>query len=351
MIYFKSDYTQGAHPQILKALVETNSEHTGTHTLDVYSDRAAELIKEIIGRPDAEVHMMVGGTPTNVCTIAAALRPYEAVVAPRSAHIYAHECGAVEKAGHKIIPMDPVDGKITPELIDKAWIEYEDDHTVLPRLLSISQTTELGSLYSLDELKALRAKCDEKDMLLYIDGARLGVALTAPDADFTIKDIAEIADAFYIGGTKHGLLLGEAVVLLNDAFKPYYRWIIKQNNAMLAKGRILGVQFIELLKGGDESLFYSIGHHMNAAAVKIHKIFETAGYEFFSSSLTNQIFPILPKGLIAHLQKDFDFYEWAPLENKDDVMVTRFVTGFGTTSDDIESLAKAVFDFQNGNVK
>ena len=127
--------------------------------------------------------MMVGGTPTNVCTIASALRPYEAVVAPRSAHIYAHECGAVEKTGHKIIPRDPVDGKITPELIDKAWIEYEDDHTVLPRLLSISQTTELGSLYSLAELKALRAKCDEKDMLLYIDGARLGVALTAPDAD------------------------------------------------------------------------------------------------------------------------------------------------------------------------
>lgn len=347
MIYFKSDYTQGAHPQILKALVETNSEHTGTHTLDKYSDMAADIIKEIIGRPEAEVHMMVGGTPTNVCTIAAALRPYEAVVAPRSAHIYTHECGAVEKTGHKIIPMDPVDGKITPELIDKAWIEYEDDHTVLPRLLSISQPTELGTLYTLDELHGLRAKCNEKDMLLYIDGARLGVGLTAPESDFTIRDIAQVSDAFYIGGTKHGLLLGEAVVLLNDAFKPYYRWIVKQNNAMLAKGRILGVQFIELLKDGDESLFYSIGHHMNAAAEKIRKIFTSYGYDFYSSSRTNQIFPILPKALIEYLQESFDFYEWAPIEGDDDVMATRFVTGFGTTSDDIEALAKAMNQYHN----
>lgn len=344
MIYFRSDYSQGSHPEILKALIETNEEHTDGYGLDPFSDKARAVIQELIGREAAGIHMMVGGTPTNVITIAAALRPYEAVVAPKTGHIYKHECGAVEHSGHKILAMDPLDGKLTPELIDKAWIEFEDDHTVLPKMAYISNTTELGTIYTKEELLALRKSCDDHEMYLYLDGARLGAALTAPNNDLTIKDIAELTDAFYIGGTKNGAMVGEAVVILNPEIDNYYRWMIKQNCGMLAKGRLIGVQLAKLLEGGNNSLFFQIGKHMNKMSTKLREGILDQGYEFKGTSCTNQIFPILPNDLIAILEKDFFFYEWEPFN--EDHSVIRLVTGFGTKESDVDAFLKALENYK-----
>ncbi len=340
MIYFRSDYSQGAHPHILDALIRTNEEHTDGYALDAHSEHAAQMIKDMIGRQDCEVYMMVGGTPTNIITTAAALKPWEAAVAPRTAHIYTHECGALEATGHRVITMDGVDGKLTPELIDKAWLEYEDDHTVIPRLAYISHTTETGTVYTKAELQALRKCCDEHDMLLYLDGARLGAGLTCEDTDLTIRDIAQLTDAFYIGGTKNGLLLGEAVVIFNDYMNDHYRWMIKQKNGMLAKGRLIGVQFEALLEGGEDSVFYQIGRHENAMAKKLREGIEAAGYSFDGNSRTNQLFPILPEPLVRELEKDFFFYDWAPAENG--CRVIRLVTSWGTTEDDVNAFIQAL---------
>lgn len=340
MIYFRSDYSQGAHPEILDALVKSNDVHTDGYGLDPLSDEAREIIKEHIGRPDADIHMMIGGTSINVTTIAAALRPYEAVVAPLTGHIYVHECGAVERSGHKVIALPTEDGKLTPAHIDDAWLLFEDDHTVVPRMLYISNTTEIGTVYSKAELVALREACDKHNMYLYMDGARLGAALTAPGNDLTMKDIASLVDAFYIGGTKNGAMIGEVAILLNEEIADHYRWMIKQNCAMLAKGRLVGVQFTKLLEGGDNSLFYEIGRHMNLMARKLKEGIEAAGYGFSGQSVTNQIFPILPKSLIEKLKENFFFYEWAPYD--EDNAVIRLVTGFGTTEAEVNAFIAAL---------
>lgn len=340
MIYFRSDYSQGGHPKIMEALMKTNLEHTDGYALDPHSEHAAEMIKEMIGRSDCEVYMMVGGTPSNVITIAAALKPWEAVVAPRTAHIYSHECGAVEATGHRVLTVDGVDGKLTPELIDKAWLEYEDDHTVVPKMAYISHTTESGTVYTKAELEALRAKCDEHDMYLCMDGARLGAGLTCEDTDLTIRDIARLTDAFYIGGTKNGLLLGEAVIVFDDYINDHYRWMIKQNCGMLAKGRLIGVQFEALLEGGENSLFYEIGAHENKMAKKLREGLLAKGVKFDGTSTTNQIFPILKTETVRELEKDFFFYDWAPYD--EDHRVVRLVTSWGTTEEDVDAFLAAM---------
>lgn len=340
MIYFRSDYSQGAHPDVLQALIDTNMEHSDGYALDVHSDHARQMIKDLIGVEDCDVHMMVGGTPTNIITIAAALKPYEAVVAPRSGHIYLHECGGVEAAGHKIIPMTPVDGKLTPELIDEAWLEYEDDHTPIPKMAYISHTTEFGTTYTKAELVALRKCCDEHNMFLYLDGARLGTALTCKGNDLSIKDIAKLVDAFYIGGTKNGALFGEAVVILNEKINDHYRWMIKQNCGMLAKGRLIGVQFEALLKGGEDSIYYKMADHSNKMALMLKEGIEGAGYKLKGTSNTNQIFPIFSNEMVKELEKDFFFYDWEKWD--DDNRVIRLVTSWGTTEDDVKAFLKAL---------
>lgn len=343
MIYFRSDYSQGAHPHILDALIRTNEEHTDGYALDPHSEHAAEMIKELIGRQDCNVYMMVGGTPTNVITIASALKPFEAVVAPRSGHIYIHECGAVEAAGHRVLTVEGVDGKLTPELIEEAWGEYEDDHTVVPKMAYISNTTESGTIYTKAELTALSKACRERDMYLYMDGARLGAALTCEENDLTLKDIAQLTDAFYIGGTKNGCLMGEAVVIFNENINDHYRWMIKQNCGMLAKGRLIGVQFEAMLEGGDDSVFYQIGRHENKMAKKLRDGIAAAGHGFYGSSTTNQIFPILPTEMVRELEKDFFFYDWAP--SGDDKRIIRLVTSWGTTEDDVDAFIEALHKF------
>lgn len=343
MIYFRSDYSQGAHPKILDALIRTNEEHTDGYAMDDHSYHAADMIKELIGRDDCEVYMMVGGTPTNIISIASALKPWEAVVAPRTGHIYRHECGGVEAAGHKIIPMNCENGKLTPELIEEAWLEYEDDHTVVPKMAYISHTTELGTIYSKAELEALSKCCKEHDMYLYMDGARLGAALTCEEADLTIKDIAQLVDAFYIGGTKNGALLGEAVVVFDDNINDHYRWMIKQNCGMLAKGRLIGVQFEALLEGGKDSVFYEIGAHENKMAKKLREGIAAMGYKFSGNSTTNQIFPIIPTPIVRELEKDFFFYDWEAYG--EDHRVIRLVTSWGTTEADVDAFLERLAQF------
>jgi threonine aldolase len=302
MIRFTNDYSEGAHPSILAALAETNTEGNFGYSTDPHTARAHALIREAIGCPDADVHLLVGGTQTNATAIAAFLRPFEAVISADTGHICVHETGAIEATGHKCIACPNVDGKLTPEAIRAACAANTTEHMVRPRMVYISQATELGTLYSRAELEALRAVCDEEGLYLYLDGARLAVALDA--SDVTLPDLGRLCDAFYIGGTKNGALIGEALVLVNDALKPDFRYHIKQRGGMLAKGWLLGIQFEQLMQNG---LYTALGAHANALALQLKEGIAALGYPFLCDSVTNQQFPILPDTVVEALGKDFSF--------------------------------------------
>ncbi len=338
MIYFHSDYGQGAHPKVLQALTETNLEYTDGYGLDPYCERAKEIIRELVGDKNCDVHFMIGGTPCNVTVIAASLKPYETVIALRSGHAYIHETGGVEATGHRIVTVDGINGKMTPELVDKAMEEFSDEHTPKPRMVYISQPTETGTLYSKAEMWALSEKCRERGLLFYVDGARLGSALTAKKSDLDIRTIHKFCDAFYIGGTKNGALLGEALVIKNKAMGENFRFMIKRQCGLLAKGRILGVQFEALLKGGEDSLYYEIAAHANRAADRIREGLKALGVEFLGDSPTNQIFPVLPVKTVEELRKDFFFYDWA--KESDGMLPVRIVTSWGTTDEDVDAFLK-----------
>lgn len=340
MIFFRSDYSQGAHPKVMKALEATNYEHTDGYGLDPHSERAAAMTKKLIGVEDCSCYMMVGGTPCNVITISAALEPYQCIIAPRSGHIYFHEAGAIEAAGHRVTAMEGVDGKLTPELIDKAFDEFEDEHTPVPAMVYISQPTESGTLYSKAELQAVYDKCRERKLLLYIDGARLGSGLTSAACDFDIHFIATHCDAFYIGGTKNGALFGEILVILNKRIDDHFRWMIKQRCGLLAKGRLIGVQFEALLEGGEDSIYFHMARHANQMAEKLRKGLADLGCEFYGKSVTNQVFPILPCSVADALEQDFFFYRWAP--PKEGRLPIRLVTAWGTKEEEVDAFLQAL---------
>lgn len=324
----------------MEALARTNLEHTDGYGLDEHCRHAAEIIKSMTGMDRCQVYMMVGGTPCNVTTIAASLRPYESVVALRTGHVYFHETGAVEATGHRIVTVDGVNGKITPDLIDKAWEEYEDEHTPLPKMVYISQPTECGSIYSKAEMTAVRKKCLEKNMLLYVDGARLASALTAEDNDLSIRELARLCDAFYIGATKNGALFGEALVICSDEINDHFRYMMKRQCSMLAKGRLIGVQFEALLEGGEDSIYFEMAAHANKMSKIIRDELSALGIEFYGVSQTNQVFPILPAPIVAELEKEFFFYKWAP--EKDGMVPIRLVTAWGTEKKDVDALVQAI---------
>ena len=340
MIYFLSDYSQGAHPEVMEALMRTNLEHSDGYGTDEHCENAARMIKKLIGREDCQVHMMVGGTPCNITTIAAALRPYESVIALRTGHIYSHETGAIEATGHRVIAMDGVNGKLSPKLIDKAWEEYQDEHTLLPKMVYISQPTECGSLYSKAELTAIHDKCAEKGMYLYVDGARLGTALTCDRNDLSLPELAQLCDVFYIGGTKNGALFGEALVICDPEIGDHFRFMIKRQGGLLARGRLIGVQLEALFEGGEDSLFFKTAAHANKMAKRIREELGALGIRFYSDSPTNQVFPILPKNAVEKLEKEFAFHRWTP--EKDGMITIRLVTAWGTEEKDVESLISAV---------
>lgn len=311
MYRFTNDYSEGAHPSVLNALTETNLEGNFGYGRDPHCAYAADLIREKIARPDADVHFFVGGTQTNATCICAFLRPHEAAIAAHSGHICVHETGAVEATGHKCIAMPAAPGgKLTPELVRQAVAAHPDEHMVKPRLVYVSNTTETGGVYTTAELETLRAVCDELGLLLYLDGARLASALACGGA--SLRALGALCDAFYIGGTKNGALFGEAVCIMNPALKPDFRYILKQHGGMLAKGWLLGVQFEQLMTGG---LYEQLGEHSTRLAQQLAQGLKALGVEFMFESPSNQIFPILPDAVLKKLEGSFHWEVNGKLED------------------------------------
>ncbi len=338
MYSFKNDYTATAHPRLLRALADTNLEQDEGYGLDRHSAAAREHIRRHLGARGAEaaVHFLCGGTQANLTAISAFLRPHEAVVAPETAHICVHETGAIEATGHKIIAVPAGSGRLESESVREVLAAHEDEHMVRPRLVKISQPTEMGTIYSLRELEALSGLCRENGLLLYVDGARLGMALVADGNDVSLEDLARLTDAFYIGGTKNGALLGEAVVLCNPALQEDFRYHIKQKGGLLAKGRVIGVQFEELFRDG---LYFELARHANAMAQTLAAALRGAGYAFLADSPTNQIFPVLPDELTRSLTKDWPFYVWQKTGGGRSAV--RLVTSWATPEEAVRAFLKA----------
>ncbi|HPE16804.1 MAG TPA: beta-eliminating lyase-related protein, partial [Oscillospiraceae bacterium] len=327
MLNFKNDYSDGAHPKILAAMAADNLEHNVGYGCDPHCENAAALIRKACLRPDADVHFLVGGTQTNLVAISSALRPHHAVIAADTGHINVHETGSIEATGHKVLTAKSPDGKLTPELVAPILAAHTDEHMVLPRMVYISDSTEVGTLYTKAELAALSAFCREKGLLLYMDGARLADALAGAGNDLTLPDIAALTDAFYIGGTKCGALLGEALVLMNDAFKPDFRFLMKQRGAMLAKGFLIGRQFETLFSDG---LYLALGRHADETAARLQNGFAALGYGFLHRSPTNQIFPVVSAGTLPVLDRLCRYEVWSPLP--DGGAVVRLVTSWATAA-------------------
>ncbi len=325
MYSFKDDYSEGAHPRILQALLETNLEQAAGYGEDQFSKEAKELIKHAVGRPNVRVHFIPGGTQTNLIAISAFLRPHEAVIAPATGHILVHETGAIEATGHKIIAVPETEGKLSPQAVEEAVKLHTDEHMVLPKLVYISNSTEIGSIYTKAELKALSEVCRRHGLLLFVDGARLGSALTAAANDLSLGELADLVDAFYIGGTKNGALIGEALVICRAELNRYFRYHIKQRGGLLAKGRLLGIQFRELFR---DDLFFKLAGHANELAAGLQSALKEAGCSFLLESPTNQIFPILPNKVIEQLQRQYSFHVWEKIDEEHSAI--RLITSWAT---------------------
>ena len=337
MIYFHNDYSEGCHPKVLERLVATNMEQTTGYGEDGYCAEAADQIRKLCDNEKLAVHFLVGGTQTNLIVIAAALRPHQAALGPVSAHINVHETGAVEATGHKVLSVSSADGKITAQQVRTVVLSHRAsgsfEHEAQPKLVYISNPTEMGTIYSLAELEALSDACKELGLYLFMDGARLGYGLAAADNDLTMPDIARLCDAFYIGGTKVGALFGEAVVISNASINEDFRYLIKQHGGMLAKGRLLGVQFGALM---DNNLYFEISKHAVRLADRIRNTFDKLGVPYLVPGTTNQIFPVLPDILLNELSKKFMFTE---MERVDDThRAVRFCTSWASTPENVEAL-------------
>lgn len=337
MINFECDYTEGAHPKILERLAATNMVQCPGYGKDEFCGQARDLIRSLCAAPNAEVHFLVGGTQTNKTVIASILRPYEGVVCVETGHIAVHETGAIEATGHKVITVPGTNGKILPESIQRVCdLHYEDDgreHCVKPGMVYISQSTEIGTVYTKAELEAVSATCRRLRLPLFIDGARLGYGLAADDCDLTLHDIARLCDVFYIGGTKIGALFGEAVVVTNPSVCPGFRYMIKQNGGLLAKGRLIGLQFQALLEDG---LYMELSRHAVGEAMRIRHALEAKGVEMDYPSTTNQQFPILPDEVIRKLA---DRYIFSTNEHPAPGMTTvRICTSWATLPANVDRL-------------
>ncbi|RYL93465.1 threonine aldolase [Sporolactobacillus sp. THM7-4] len=330
MYSFKNDYSEGAHPRILEALMRTNLEQEEGYGEDKYSLQAIDLLKKKIGRADVDIHLLSGGTQTNLTAISSFLRPHEAAIAATTGHIATHETGAIEATGHKVVTVETPDGKLTPSHIQAVLEGHPDEHMVKPELVYISDSTEIGSVYSKSELEQLSNFCIGNDLILYMDGARLGSALCSKENDLELTDIPKFVDAFYIGGTKNGALIGEALVICRDSLKEDFRYMMKQKGALLAKGRLIGIQFLELFR---DNLFFELAEHANNMAGMLTTAFTEAGFEFLTHSPSNQIFPILPNSLIDELSSNYSFYVWAKTDAGHSAI--RLVTSWATKEEQV----------------
>ena len=332
MYSFRNDYSEGAHPAVLQLLQETNLIQTPGYGEDEYCRMAKELIVQEIKRVEADIYFISGGTQTNLLAISAALRPHQAAIAAQSGHICVHETGAIEATGHKILMADTPTGKLNPELIKPLLDAHTDHHMVEPRLVYISNSTEIGTVYSAQELADLHDFCRERGLLLYLDGARLGVALTAPNNRLTMAETAAHTDCFSIGGTKNGALFGEALVISNEAFKEGFIYQVKQRGALLAKGRVLGLQFLALFTDG---LYYQNARHANEQALRLKEGIIKQGYRLLADSPTNQQFVVLPRPLGERLIKKYQCELWQEGANE---LTVRFVTSWATPAQAVDEL-------------
>ena len=331
MLYFRNDYGAGAHPAVLEALCRTNMDLTAGYGTDPCCREAADMIRDLCRCPGAAVHFLVGGTQVNKTAIGAFLRPYEAAISADSGHICVHEAGAVEHNGHKILHLPSSDGRLTPELLESHLAGPFNEHTVSPRLAYISNSTELGTIYDGPGLHALRTACDEKSLLLYCDGARLGSAMEAGGTSFA--DYGETCDAFTIGGTKNGLLFGEALIIVNPALQPGFRCCMKQQGAMLAKGRLLGVQFSAILQDG---LYLSLAAQANRLARRLAEGLEDLGVPLLFPAQSNQLFPVLPDSVVEALEGEVSFELQERLEGSRSCI--RLVTAWDTAQEEVDGL-------------
>lgn len=337
MIRFNCDYLEGAHPKILEKLLETNFVQTLGYGEDEYCERARAVIREKCGAPDAYVQFLVGGTQTNTTVIASILRPYQGVLCANTGHINAHETGAIEATGHKVLALPSEDGKITAAQVQEAydihWSDGSHEHIVQPGMVYISHPTENGTLYTKEELKALYETCQKLELPLFLDGARLGYGLMSQGSDLTWQDIAALTDVFYIGGTKVGALFGEAVVMTNLSLTKDFRYMIKQRGGMLAKGRLLGIQFETLLSDG---LYEEIAGKAVDQAMRLKEAFLDKGYPLLYDSYTNQQFPILPNSQLKQLEEKYSFELWTAMD--EEYSAVRFCTSWATKDEDIDAL-------------
>ena len=342
-IKFETDYQEGAHPRILERLIQTNNEQTSGYGDDIHTKHAQELIRNLIHKPDSEVFFMIGGTQTNTTVINFLLSPIEGVIAVSSGHINVHESGAIESTGHKVLTIEGRNGLLDPEDLNR-YLEafYADptyDHMVQPGMVYLSYSSELGTLYTKESLTRIKSICGKYNMKLFIDGARLGVGLTSEASDMTIEDIADLCDVFYIGGTKNGALFGEAVVFPDTKKIDVHRFItfMKQQGGLLAKGRMLGIQFEVLFEDG---LYFGNARHANIQAMKIKQAFTEAGIPFLIDSYTNQQFPILTHEQNEALSERFSYELWQPLN--DGRCAYRFCTSWLTTDEAVDELTRAI---------
>ena len=336
MIYFTSDYCEGCHPAILERLAQTNFEQTSGYGTDPHCARAAEYIRRDCRAEEADVHFLVGGTQANLTVIASALKPWQGAVAARSGHIHVHETGAVEATGHKILTLPSDDGKINAgqveEMCDLHRTDEAMEHTVQPGLVYISNPTEYGTLYTKEELTALSKTCRKNGLYLFLDGARLGYGLETLGNDITMADLAALCDVFYIGGTKVGALFGEAVVITNETLKKDFRYMMKRQGAMLAKGRLLGIQFETLFENG---LYYEIAAHALSLADRLREAFRKAGFPFLVESPSNQLFPVVPDSLLPVMKEKYAVtYQQRVDENHSAI---RLCTSWATKQADVDA--------------
>lgn len=337
MISFKNDYSEGCIPEIETLMIQSNLIQSVGYGEDEFCQKARALIHKKLRNDTCDIHFVVGGTQANLTVISSMLRPYEAVIAVNSGHVNVHETGAIEATGHKVVTIEGCNGKVCVTDIKNACLYHEDEHMVKPAMVYISNATEIGTLYTKQELQAIRAVCDELGLYLFMDGARLGSALASDENDVEFHDLCTYCDVFYIGGTKNGALFGEAIVIVNETLKKDFRYMIKQRGGMLAKGRLLGIQFVGLF---ETNRYVIIAKHANELAMKLQAAFEECGYPLFIKTSTNQIFPILPNDVIRTLEENFQFQKWEIVDDTHTAM--RFVTSWATKSEDVDLLIQVL---------
>lgn len=333
MYSFRNDYSEGAHPRILEMMIKSNLEQNEGYGLDVHSRKAADSIKKHLKREDVDIHFISGGTQTNLLVISAFLRPFECVIAADTGHINVHETGAIEGTGHKVVTVPHRDGKLTKDGILQAIDSHETEHMVKPAMVYLSNTTELGTVYSKAELSEISRICKQYGLLLFLDGARIASALTCSVNDLELADYADLTDVFYIGGTKNGALFGEALVICNDRLKDNFRFLIKNRGAMLAKGFAAGIQFEALFA---DNLYFELGQHANEMARQIERALKEKGYEFYATPCSNQLFPIVDEVYLKKTEDKFAYNLEKKLDNGR--YAIRFVTSWATTAKSVEAL-------------